>query len=61
MASSFTRALDGERGYDAPGRGAGLPAVYEAVVAYGGTMKITSTAGVGTGFDISIPTKKGKK
>jgi two-component system chemotaxis sensor kinase CheA len=43
------------------GRGAGLPAVYEAVVAYGGTMKITSTAGVGTGFDISIPTKKGKK
>lgn len=43
------------------GRGAGLPAVYEAVVSYGGTMKITSTAGSGTGFDIFIPTKKGKK
>ncbi len=43
------------------GRGAGLPAVYEAVVSYGGTMKITSSAGVGTSFDIGIPTKKGKK
>jgi two-component system chemotaxis sensor kinase CheA len=43
------------------GRGAGLPAVYEAVASYGGTMKITSKAGVSTDFDIVIPTKKGKK
>jgi len=43
------------------GRGAGLPAVYETVVAYGGTMKIASTAGSGTGFEIFIPTRKDRK
>jgi len=43
------------------GRGAGLPAVYETVVAYGGTMKIASTAGSGTGFVIFIPTRKDRK
>ncbi len=43
------------------GRGAGLPAVNDAVVSYGGTITIVSTPGKGTGFEIFIPTKKDRK
>lgn len=40
------------------GRGAGLPAVYEAVIGYGGTMDIASDPGNGTVITISIPKQR---
>lgn len=43
------------------GRGAGLPAVHDAVKAYGGTVTIASKPAQGTEFTIFIPMKRDRK
>lgn len=49
-----------ERGFSTKGkdRGTGLALVQEIVQAYGGTMRVESTPGMGTTFTINIPVQK---
>ena len=49
-----------ERGFSTKGkdRGTGLALVQEIVQAYGGTMRVESTPGMGTTFTINIPIQK---